>query len=77
VLLHAPRWVLLDDALGALEPAKRDSLMEIFGKELAGSAVISTGRGNAKDDFYGKVLHLRRCPRAEREVVQDSTPASA
>ncbi len=76
VLLHAPRWVLLDDALGALEPAKRDKLMEIFSKELAGSAVISTGRGNAKDDFYGKVLHLRRCPRAEREAVQDSTPAS-
>jgi vitamin B12/bleomycin/antimicrobial peptide transport system ATP-binding/permease protein len=77
VLLHAPRWVLLDDALGALEPAKRDKLMEIFSKELAGSAVISTGRGNAKDDFYGKVLHLRRCPRVERAAAQGSTPASA
>ena len=76
VLLHAPRWVLLDDALGAVEPAKRDKLMEIFSKELAGSAVISTGRGNAKDEFYSKVLHLRRCPREERASGQVSTAAS-
>ncbi|MBV9113463.1 MAG: ABC transporter ATP-binding protein/permease [Hyphomicrobiales bacterium] len=75
VLLHSPRWVLLDDALGAIEPAKRDQLMEIFNNELAGSAVISTGRSDSKDNFYDKVLHLRRCPRAERAMAQDPTTA--
>ncbi|MBV8766625.1 MAG: ABC transporter ATP-binding protein/permease [Hyphomicrobiales bacterium] len=72
VLLHAPRWVLLDDALGAVEPEKRERLVEIFRKELAGSAVISTGRANSREDFYGKVLHLRRCPRAERVTAGSS-----
>ncbi|MBV8449693.1 MAG: ABC transporter ATP-binding protein/permease [Hyphomicrobiales bacterium] len=75
VLLHSPRWVLLDDALGALEPAKRDLLMSIFTKELQGSAVISTGRSTASDKFYAKTLHLRRCPRAERAGTISSTAA--
>jgi vitamin B12/bleomycin/antimicrobial peptide transport system ATP-binding/permease protein len=79
VLLHAPKWVLLDDALGAVEPEKRDKLVEIFRNELAGSAVISTGRANSRNDFYSKVLHLRRCPRAERATEQApvSTPQVA
>jgi hypothetical protein len=35
--------------------------MAMFKAELAGSAVVSTGRGGPKDDFYDKVLHLRQC----------------
>ncbi len=64
VLLHVPKWVFLDDALGAMEPDKRAALMATFHKELAGSAVISTGRG-AENGFYGKTLHLHRCERQE------------
>jgi putative ATP-binding cassette transporter len=75
VLLHAPKWVLLDNALGALEPAKRESLLAIFKSELVRSVVISTGRGNLNDGFYAKALHLRRCARVERERVPE--PANA
>jgi putative ATP-binding cassette transporter len=75
VLLHAPKWVLLDDALGALEPAKRDALMAIFQSELARSVVITTGRNNSKDSFYTKLLHVRQCPRKER--ARTPVPASA
>jgi putative ATP-binding cassette transporter len=75
LLLHAPKWVFLDDALGAVEPARREALMGIFRKELAGSSVITTGRGDSQDEFFAKVLHLRRCPRIERAAV--SSPASS
>jgi vitamin B12/bleomycin/antimicrobial peptide transport system ATP-binding/permease protein len=65
VLLLSPKWVFIDDALSALELSERQSLMETFQKELAGSTVISTGRSNSQDRFYGKAIHLRRCPRSE------------
>jgi len=66
VLLHAPKWVLFNDALSALDPAQRKNVMEVFRHELVGTTVISAGRGNLEDGFYTKTLHLRRCPRASR-----------
>jgi putative ATP-binding cassette transporter len=72
LLLHKPRWALIDDALSALEPKARKSLMSIFDQELAGSAVISTGRPASENGFYGRTLHLRRCPRGAQ-----GSPASA
>jgi putative ATP-binding cassette transporter len=65
VLLHAPKWVFLDDALGALDPVKRQELIAVFDHELAGTAVISTGR-NPVNHFYTRTLHLRRFARRER-----------
>ena len=65
VLLLKPKWVFIDDALSALETEERQALMKVFTQELAGSAVIATGRVGAEDGFYGKTLHLRRCTRAE------------
>jgi len=58
VLLQRPKWVFLDDALAALDPAKREALIAIFKMELSGSAVVSTGHGSSGDGFYDKVLHL-------------------
>jgi putative ATP-binding cassette transporter len=65
VLLLSPKWVFIDDALSALDLTERQSLMEAFQKELAGSTIVSTDRGNSQDRFYGKAIHLRRCPRSE------------
>lgn len=65
-LLHAPRWVFLDDALAALDPATRETLLATFKAELSGTAVLSTGRGGFSDGFYGKVLHLRQRHFSER-----------
>ncbi|RFB75646.1 ABC transporter ATP-binding protein/permease [Methylovirgula sp. 4M-Z18] len=71
VLLHAPKWVFLDDALGAMDPKMRASIMSTFGQELAGTSVVSTGR-SAENGFYSKTLHLRRLERQEKR----STPLS-
>jgi vitamin B12/bleomycin/antimicrobial peptide transport system ATP-binding/permease protein len=60
LLLHGPRWVLLDDALGALEEEQRQFMLSIFEHELADTAVVSIGRGTAANGFYDRTLQFRR-----------------
>jgi putative ATP-binding cassette transporter len=60
LLLHRPRWVLIDDAMGALDEEQRRLMLSILEHELADAAVISIGRSAANDGFYSRVLHLRR-----------------
>jgi vitamin B12/bleomycin/antimicrobial peptide transport system ATP-binding/permease protein len=60
LLLHQPRWVLLDDAMGALEEEHRRLMLSIFDHELADAAVISIGRSPAHNGFYSRILHFRR-----------------
>jgi putative ATP-binding cassette transporter len=74
LLLHKPRWALIDDALSALEPKARKSLMSVFDQELAGSAVISTGRPASENGFYGRTLYLRRCPRGAPVAPASAAP---
>jgi putative ATP-binding cassette transporter len=59
VLLHAPGWVIEDEAMSALEEDARDTLLSIFKQELAGTAVISIGRDDFHDHFYGRTFQLR------------------
>jgi putative ATP-binding cassette transporter len=60
LLLHQPRWVLIDDAMGALDQEHRQLMLSIFEHELADAAVISIGRSPVHDGFYSRILHFRR-----------------
>jgi putative ATP-binding cassette transporter len=62
VLLHAPRWVVLDDATGALDEDHRELVLSIFERELAGTAVIRLGRDPAPDGFWHRVVHIVELP---------------
>jgi putative ATP-binding cassette transporter len=64
-LLHRPRWVLLDNAMGSLEAKDRRRMLTVFEKELAGTAVVSLGREPAQDHFYTRRLHVVRHPGGE------------
>jgi putative ATP-binding cassette transporter len=59
VLLHAPRWVIEDEAMSALEEDARQALQSIFSQELAGTAVITIGRDDFHDHFYSRSYQLR------------------
>lgn len=62
VLLHAPRWVIEDEAMSALDDDARRIVQSIFQEELVETAVVSIGRDEFRNHFYHRVLHLRVQP---------------
>ena len=72
LLIHRPRWVVLDDLLDALDDATRARTFDIFARELEGSAVIYIGRSDAADASFTRVLHIGRDPGDRRMVRQKS-----
>ena len=75
LLLHEPRWVLLEDATGALEEDDRRLVMSIFEHELVYAAVISVSR-SAEKSFYTRVLEFRRWPEGVVPVRLHPRPRS-
>lgn len=70
LILYAPRWVILDDALSAVDLAQRRELMSIFEGPLAGTAVINISRVPEQDGFYTRTFHLRREPNGARDGLR-------
>jgi putative ATP-binding cassette transporter len=62
LLLHAPRWVFLDDAIGALAEDHRQLVLSIFERELAGAAVLRFGRDRAPGGLWTRTLHVVERP---------------
>jgi vitamin B12/bleomycin/antimicrobial peptide transport system ATP-binding/permease protein len=58
LLLHAPRWVFLDDAIGALGEEHRQLVTSTFERELAGAAVLRFCRDRAPDGVWKRTLHV-------------------
>jgi vitamin B12/bleomycin/antimicrobial peptide transport system ATP-binding/permease protein len=77
LLLHEPRWVVLDDAMGALEEDHCRLMLSIFEHELADAAVINIGRSPARNGFYSRVLHFRRRPEGAVPLPLRPRPRSA
>ena len=62
VLLHAPRWVIEDEAMSALDEDARQLLLSMFKEELASTTVVSIGRDEFHDGFYSRAYRLRSQP---------------
>ena len=62
LLLHAPRWVVLDDAIGALDEGHRRLVLSIFERELAAATVIHFGRDSARGCSWDRTLHIVERP---------------
>lgn len=59
--LHAPRWIVLDDAFGALEEDRLRLVAELLRGELSGSAVIHIGQAvQGQEALFSRTLHLVR-----------------
>ncbi|HUN72776.1 MAG TPA: ABC transporter ATP-binding protein/permease [Steroidobacteraceae bacterium] len=73
MLLHAPRWILVDEAVDSLDVDTRERIMGLFTKELAHSGLIYIGRSDPKGGFVSRTLHVvndpstRRLPRHRAE----------
>ena len=68
LLLHKPRWILLDEAIDYLDDDARGLVLDVFGQELAESAVINIGHADTRGGFFTRVLHLVQDPEGQRLV---------
>ena len=66
LMLHAPRWVLIDEALDSIDVGTRERVMDMFTRDLAHSGLIYIGRADPKGGFFSRVLHLVNDPTARR-----------
>ncbi|MEF3366171.1 ABC transporter ATP-binding protein/permease [Methylocystis sp. 9N] len=58
LLLHKPRFVVVDEAIDSLSPHARETLFDVFGKELAETALVYISGPKAPDKFFQRVLRL-------------------
>jgi putative ATP-binding cassette transporter len=66
LLLHKPRWIVLDEAIDHLEEDARGLVLDIFGQELADAAIVNIGQADTQRGFFTRVLHLIEDPEGER-----------
>jgi putative ATP-binding cassette transporter len=58
LLLHAPRWVVADDALNALRDSHRRHVVSFCDRELVGMTLIHLSRDPVLDGFWNRTLHI-------------------
>jgi ABC-type uncharacterized transport system fused permease/ATPase subunit len=61
-LLHAPRWVVADDALSALSDSHRRRVLSFCDRELVGMTLIRIGREAVLNGFWSRTLHTIERP---------------
>jgi putative ATP-binding cassette transporter len=75
-VLHAPPWIFIDDILESLNEDTLARIIDVFGKELARSAIVYVGRAPADAALFPRVLHLVKDPAARRLArAQPPSPA--
>ncbi|HYY30578.1 MAG TPA: ABC transporter ATP-binding protein/permease [Chthoniobacterales bacterium] len=62
ILLHKPRWVVIDEALDALDDDARKRVMNLFNTELSKAAIVNIGRPETRHHYFKRVLHLVKDP---------------
>ena len=58
VVLQRPGWVVVNDALDALDPTSRERIRTLFSNELAEIGMINIGHDQPETGFYLRKLHL-------------------
>lgn len=76
VLVQAPAWVLIDEALGSLDEELLERVVEVFGQELRYSAVLHIGKaGEARDRLFPRSVQLLRGRSVDRPA--EASPDTA
>ena len=58
VLLQKPRWVVVHEALDALDPELRRKIEALLDAELADMGVINIGRDGSESRMFGRMLRI-------------------
>jgi putative ATP-binding cassette transporter len=62
VLLHKPRWLVIDEVLDGLDEDTYAKVISLFEGALKGAAIINIGRPETEHPFFTRVLHLVKDP---------------
>jgi putative ATP-binding cassette transporter len=62
LVLQVPPWLLIDEALDALDARTLDTVKDMFAHELKHTALIHIGSDQSAGEFYSRVLHLVNDP---------------
>jgi putative ATP-binding cassette transporter len=62
LLLHAPRWVVLDDAVSALSDLHLRRVLSLSDREMVGATLIRLGRDPVLNGFWSRTLHIIERP---------------
>jgi putative ATP-binding cassette transporter len=71
LLLHRPKWVVMDDPLNALDDVRRAALLRIFEDELKDAAVLGIGRSQAAAPLFTQVVRLVERPDEPRQSTAE------
>lgn len=77
LVLHKPRFIVLDEALDHLDEDTRNLFLDIFGEELAQAAIVNIGQARTRNGFYTRVLRLIHDPMGQRLAPCHPPPAAA
>jgi putative ATP-binding cassette transporter len=66
LLLHKPRWVILDDALDAVSESHRRLVLSLAHRELEGAALVRLGRDPVLDGFWDRTINIVERPGGPR-----------
>jgi vitamin B12/bleomycin/antimicrobial peptide transport system ATP-binding/permease protein len=66
LLLHKPRWIMLDEAIDHIDDDSRNLVLDVFSQELADAAIVNIGHADTQGGFFTRVLHLIEDPQGER-----------
>jgi putative ATP-binding cassette transporter len=76
VVIHAPPWVLIDEALDSIDEDTRERVLNVFAKDLKDTGIIYIGRARARDPSFWRVLHLIKDPTIRRLVRREAAVAA-
>jgi putative ATP-binding cassette transporter len=66
LVLQLPPWLLIDEALDALDASTLQTVQDIFAHELKQTGLIHIGNEQSAGEFYARVLHLVNDPHLRR-----------
>ncbi len=74
IVLQAPPWIVIDDALGGLDDEALARVVDIFQKELVRSGLVHIGRAvQGRDSLFSRVANLVKVDGAAIDVDEGPT----
>ena len=68
LLMHRPRFVVLDEVLDAIDGETRARAFDIFSSDLEDVAIVHIGRGDAADPSFTHLLRIVKDPSVRRMI---------